>query len=525
MCHDWGEAGQRAVRVLEGETSWLSCPLFSHPTVYNYTSAQRAGLNLFWYHVPAGQDLEQPIEYSQRLSKERERLWLQPATMEDKGQYICMLSNKSSCTKIAMRLEVLSHEEAGPGQAHEVPVAVAPTHVVIPFQEGETLECPNLQDISKMADDQPTVTWHNVNRFWNSDREVKKGRLVIHLMLENYQDLYYCFVSYHRHGKNLRFTRVINVTAVSPSRLPKVPSILYPTQDHVYTVKLDTEVRLQCTGMFPYLEGPLHIWWTVDGKTVDQLSDTRFSKTDRPVKSDFGDRTEESVLLIQDFQTADLDRKYQCSVRNQKGNATRTATLQKEENLPSVELGCGLGVVLVLMLILFGVYHVFWLELLLFYRSWFGTDERYTAITDETLTFVRRSRRLLVVLSPGYAARGSQALLELKAGLDGMALGGHLRVILVQYRPLQRHAWVRELRRARVALALVRWQGDKSNELTSYFWKRLRVELPMRRPEGGVAGEVGAVPPRRLESQNSTSSQTGLITNTMKEPQKVLNLY
>ncbi|XP_056139357.1 interleukin-1 receptor accessory protein isoform X2 [Lampris incognitus] len=571
MCHDWGEAGQRAVRVLEGETSWLSCPLFSHPTVYNYTSAQRAGLNLFWYHVPAGQDLEQPIEYSQRLSKERERLWLQPATMEDKGQYICMLSNKSSCTKIAMRLEVLSHEEAGPGQAHEVPVAVAPTHVVIPFQEGETLECPNLQDISKMADDQPTVTWHNVNRFWNSDREVKKGRLVIHLMLENYQDLYYCFVSYHRHGKNLRFTRVINVTAVSPSRLPKVPSILYPTQDHVYTVKL--EVRLQCTGMFPYLEGPLHIWWTVDGKTVDQLSDTRFSKTDRPVKSDFGDRTEESVLLIQDFQTADLDRKYQCSVRNQKGNATRTATLQKEENLPSVELGCGLGVVLVLMLILFGVYHVFWLELLLFYRSWFGTDERYTddkefdvyisyarqyeeenfvlstlrrvlenelgytvcifdrdslpggTITDETLTFVRRSRRLLVVLSPGYAARGSQALLELKAGLDGMALGGHLRVILVQYRPLQRHAWVRELRRARVALALVRWQGDKSNELTSYFWKRLRVELPMRRPEGGVAGEVGAVPPRRLESQNSTSSQTGLITNTMKEPQKVLNLY
>ncbi|XP_056139358.1 interleukin-1 receptor accessory protein isoform X3 [Lampris incognitus] len=525
MCHDWGEAGQRAVRVLEGETSWLSCPLFSHPTVYNYTSAQRAGLNLFWYHVPAGQDLEQPIEYSQRLSKERERLWLQPATMEDKGQYICMLSNKSSCTKIAMRLEVLSHEEAGPGQAHEVPVAVAPTHVVIPFQEGETLECPNLQDISKMADDQPTVTWHNVNRFWNSDREVKKGRLVIHLMLENYQDLYYCFVSYHRHGKNLRFTRVINVTAVSPSRLPKVPSILYPTQDHVYTVKLDTEVRLQCTGMFPYLEGPLHIWWTVDGKTVDQLSDTRFSKTDRPVKSDFGDRTEESVLLIQDFQTADLDRKYQCSVRNQKGNATRTATLQKEDDKE------------------FDVYISYARQyeeenfVLSTLRRVLENELGYTVcifdrdslpggtITDETLTFVRRSRRLLVVLSPGYAARGSQALLELKAGLDGMALGGHLRVILVQYRPLQRHAWVRELRRARVALALVRWQGDKSNELTSYFWKRLRVELPMRRPEGGVAGEVGAVPPRRLESQNSTSSQTGLITNTMKEPQKVLNLY
>lgn len=44
--------------------------------------------------------------------------------------------------------------------------------------------------------------------------------------------------------------------------------------------------------------------------------------------------------------------------------------------LPSVELGCGLGVTLLLMLLLFVVYHVFWLELLLLYRSWFGTNEQ-----------------------------------------------------------------------------------------------------------------------------------------------------
>lgn len=239
-------------------------------------------------------------------------------------------------------------------------------------------------------------------------------------------------------------------------------------------------------------------------------------------------------------------------------------------SLPSLELGCGLGVTLFLMLLLFIIYHVFWLELLLLYRSWFGTDERHTddkefdvyisyarnseeehfvlstlrsvlenklgysvclfdrdslpggTITDETLSFVARSRRLLVVISPGYAERGSQALLELKAGIDGMALGGHLRVILVQYRPVQRQAWVRELRRARVALALVRWQGDKSRELTSRFWKRLRVELPLRRDsETERSGKDVAL--LRLSSQNSTSSQTGLIASSSKSPQTVFN--
>lgn len=123
-----------------------------------------------------------------------------------------------------------------------------------------------------------------------------------------------------------------------------------------------------------------------------------------------------------------------------------------------------------------------------------------------------------MVISPGYASQGSQALLELKAGIDGMALGGHLRVILIQYKPVQRQVWVRELRRARVALALVRWQGDKSKELTSRFWKRLRLELPVRKVS---SREEAAL--MRLHSQNSTNSQTGLISNTMKDPLKVFN--
>lgn len=132
-----------------------------------------------------------------------------------------------------------------------------------------------------------------------------------------------------------------------------------------------------------------------------------------------------------------------------------------------------------------------------------------------------------MVVSPGYASQGSQALLELKAGIDNMALDGHLRVILVQYKPVQRKGWVRELRRARVALALVRWQGDKSKELTSRFWKRLRVELPVRRVSSREEEEEEesskGVPLMRLQSQNSTNSQTGLITNTIKDPQRVLN--
>uniref|UniRef100_A0A4W5QUK9 TIR domain-containing protein n=1 Tax=Hucho hucho TaxID=62062 RepID=A0A4W5QUK9_9TELE len=287
-----------------------------------------------------------------------------------------------------------------------------------------------------------------------------------------------------------------------------------------------SEVNLTCTVLLPYLEGPRKTWWTIDGKTVEQLSQTLLGKV---VLDYFGDWTVENVLRIQDFSSEDLTRENNCSGRNDRGVATRRAVLEEEVYLPYVELGCGLGVTLFLMLVLFVVYHIFWLELLLLYRSWFGTDKQCTddkeydiyisyarnseeeqfvlltlrrvlenelcytvcifdrdslpggTITDETLTFAGRSRRLLVVLSPGYGLQGTQTLLELKAGLDSMALGGHLRVILVQYKPLRRDGWVREPKRARVALALVHWKGDKSSDLSSRFWKRLRVELPVRR--------------------------------------------
>uniref|UniRef100_A0A3Q0QQL1 Interleukin 1 receptor accessory protein n=1 Tax=Amphilophus citrinellus TaxID=61819 RepID=A0A3Q0QQL1_AMPCI len=536
MCYDWGESSEGSVFVVEGEVGWLSCPLFSHPSVYNYTSTQSAGHNLFWYHLPEGQDLEQCCLVH---TKDRERLWLQPTTASDTGQYICMLRNKSSCSKIGIRLTVLRPDDATRGVKCALPVAVAPTEKIVPLQKGATLDCPDLQDAIKMSESKPEVQWY----FASALKNVEVGfHLLIHVMQEEHQGIYYCRVQYQRRNQTLNFTRSINVSAICetpflltnihvalsltlsvPLSLPKQPSIMNPTNDQIFTVKTGKEVRLVCRGHLPFvLNNPSrHIWWTVDGETLDKFPD-RFREENR-------DWTLESVLVIQNFQSKDLKREFNCSVRNEKGFDTRRAQLEEEVTLPSVELGCGLGVTLLLMLLLFVVYHVFWLELLLLYRSWFGTDERHTddkeydvyisyarnseeeqfvlstlrrvlenelgysvcifdrdslpggTITDETLSFVARSRRLLVVVSPGYASQGSQALLELKAGIDNMALGGHLRVILVQYKPVRRQGWVRELRRARVALALVRWQGDKSRELSSRFWKRLRVELPVRR--------------------------------------------
>ena len=141
------------------------------------------------------------------------------------------------------------------------------------------------------------------------------------------------------------------------------------------------------------------------------------------------------------------------------------------------------------------------------------------AITDETLRFVGRSRRLVIVVSALSAVRGTQALLELKAGLT-MLQGGHLRVVLIQYKPVSKQCWAKELRRARIALTLIRWQGDKSLPLSSRFWKQLQLELPVRKHPTHTTKHPTKHPQDHKDhtGHGQTEESTALILDTLQRP-------
>lgn len=53
--------------------------------------------------------------------------------------------------------------------------------------------------------------------FWNSDREPWGSSLRFYTMVDHYQGLYYCTVHFQRGGRQLNFTRAVNVTAISES--------------------------------------------------------------------------------------------------------------------------------------------------------------------------------------------------------------------------------------------------------------------------------------------------------------------
>ncbi|XP_066522819.1 interleukin-1 receptor accessory protein isoform X2 [Hoplias malabaricus] len=560
QCVDWGILAGVVVGVYEGESRRIACPLFSFPLLYNYTSS--SGHTLLWYRHTHTHELEQPIVLgTHTFLKNRDSLWIQPATRQDSGTYICMIRNSSSCVKMGVEVAVIDRDGVCDRTLHH--------NVSIPIQSSYTLRCPDLQQLHTHT---RTVTWlHNCDGdvLVFPDREVKGDEVVIYKMLTSFAGSYTCNVSYESNGHKLHFTHTINVRAVSPSSGSKEPRIHNPTSGHVYTVTVGEDAKLTCRAFLPYLpDEDWMVWWSIDNKTVEELAEPRCSSPAASVElDDYGDLTVLRVLHIAEFSTSDLQREFRCSAKNSRGNSSSIATLKEEVYIPSVELGCGLGATLALAILLFVLYRVYKLELHLIYRSWFGTDERSTddkefdvyisyarngeeeqfvmttlrrvlevelgysvcifdrdslpggTITDETLRFVGRSRRLVVVVSALSAVRGTQALLELQAGLS-LLRGGSLKVVLIQYKHINKQLWVKELRRARVALTLLRWKGDESMPLSSRFWKQLQLELPVRTHSTHTA-KYNSKPSLDTHTPGNTHSaeSTALVTDTLHTPQ------
>ena len=72
-----------------------------------------------------------------------------------------------------------------------------------------------------------------------------------------------------------------------------------------------------------------------------------------------------------------------------------------------------------------------------------------------------------------------------------MASRGSINVILVQYKAVK-ETKVKELKRAKTVLTVIKWKGEKSKYPQGRFWKQLQVAMPVKKsPRWSRSGEQG----------------------------------
>ncbi|XP_037694203.1 interleukin-1 receptor accessory protein isoform X2 [Choloepus didactylus] len=527
-CDDWGLDTMRQIQVFENEPARIKCPLFEHFLKFNYSTAHSAGLTLIWYWTGQDRDLEEPINFrlpENRTRKEKDVLWFRPILLNDTGNYTCMLRNATYCSKVAFPLEVVQKDKC-----FNSPMKHPVNRLYLEYNV-QKITCPNVDGFFPSSV-KPTVTWYKgcdkVQGFSNVVPEGMKLSFLTALFSNNGN--FTCVVTYPENGRIFHLTRTLTVRVVGSPKNALPPQIHSPNDFVVYEKEPGEELIIPCRVYFTFLKDSRNeIWWTIDGKKPeDTAADITINESISYSVTE--DETRIQILSIKKVTPEDLKRSYVCHARNAKGEVDKEATVKQKVITPkyTVELACGFGVTVFLVVILIVVYHVYWLEMVLFYRAHFGTDETildgkeydiYVSyarnaeeeefvlltlrgvlenefgyklcifdrdslpggiVTDETLSFIQKSRRLLVVLSPNYVLQGTQALLELKAGLENMASRGNINVILVQYKAVK-ETKVKELKRAKTVLTVIKWKGEKSKYPQGRFWKQLQVAMPVKK--------------------------------------------
>ncbi|XP_067349698.1 interleukin-1 receptor accessory protein-like 1 isoform X2 [Channa argus] len=536
-CTDWS-VDYLKYKVLLGEPVRIKCALFYGYIRANYTHAQAAGLSLMWYKSAGHGDFEEPISFDgTRMSKEEDAIWFRPAELEDVGYYSCVLRNSTYCMKVSMSLTVAEND-----------TDLCYNSKMRFFEKAELskskdITCPGIEDYIQPGVE-PQIVWYKEckPKQWRQTIDRRRDTLSIKEVREDDIGNYTCELQFGNFV--VRRTTELSVTAPLTDKPPK---IIFPSENQMSVIEMaiGSPVNLTCRAFFGYSGdvSPL-IYWMKGEKFIEDLDEERVQESDiKTIREHLGEQEVSISLTIESLEESDLGN-YSCYVEN--GNGRRQANIQltkKAELMYTVELAGGLGAILMLLICLVTLYKCYRIELMLFYRNHFGSEDidgdnkdydaylSYTKVDPDqwsqetreeerfaleilpdvlekhygyklfipdrdlipTGTYIEdvarcvdQSKRLIIVMTPSYVVRRGWSIFELETRLRNMLVTGEIKVILIECAELHgimNYQEVEALKHTIKMLTVIKWHGPSSNKLNSKFWKQLLYEMPFKRME------------------------------------------
>ncbi|XP_049584968.1 interleukin-1 receptor accessory protein-like 1-A isoform X4 [Syngnathus scovelli] len=537
-CTDWS-VDYLKYQVLQGEPVRLKCALFYGYIRANYSQAQSVGLSLMWYRSSGlgHSDFEEPISFDGvRMSKEEDAIWFRPAELQDVGLYSCVLRNSTYCMKVSMSLTVAENDTNMCYNSNMRRMEKAE------LSKSKDILCPDIDDYLEPGKGLP-ITWYKEchPKVWRIGIIHKRDVLSFLEVKEDDIGNYTCEVQF---GSFL--VRRTTELAVTAPLTDKPPKILFPLENKISNMELQLggAVNLTCRAFFGYSGEviPL-IYWKKGDTFIEDLDEERVQETDiKIVKEHLGEKEVAISLTIDSLEEEDLGN-YSCYVENSNGRRQATIQLFRKELMYTVELAGGLGAILLLLIFLISLYKCYRIELMLFYRRHFGSEDldgenkdydaylSYTKVDPDqwsqetreeerfaleilpdvlekhygyklfipdrdlipTGTYIEdvarcvdQSKRLIIVMTPNYVVRRGWSIFELETRLRNMLVTGEIKVILIEcaeLRGIMNYQEVEALKHTIKTLTVIKWHGPKSNKLHSKFWKQLQYEMPFRRTE------------------------------------------
>ncbi|XP_048389347.1 interleukin-18 receptor accessory protein-like [Stegostoma tigrinum] len=528
----FSRAPQRYYYAFVGDPFELAC----EPDYLTRDNSVHYANESLWYKQNMQVNSENISGWREVINQRGENFSLSSSSTADSGTYLCFLRN--TCFKVYV-LVVQTQNETDCQDARNC-------EVLLIQNTADIITCPGIEHFNASTRSPVKWYKNKrifEEYFERVSLKIKNGQIHLNRIYESDAGIYTCTFRFVENNIKWVVKRTFTVKVIADDTR-RAPTVIDPHQVKTIEVELGQSVQLMCKVYFGF-ERKFYpvIKWLINGKDVTEnmrLRQGEVQKTNDNEGFILIRKANLSKVTEEDFST-----NFTCFSQNSQGNASGVLRLkEKEFNIFQIKV-ITISISLMFVTFVCGCVGVFkfWIEICLLYRHYFSkdetigdgkefdafvsyantscleeddgsnnyiiTEERFAlellpsvlekqhgyklclferdvlpggVYTEDVISCIKRSRRIIIVLSPNYIAQTDSRVFELQTGVKGMLDNYKTKVILIKFRSLPDIVDLPEsVKKAITVLPEITWKGKKSFPPSSKFWKMLRYHMPVKK--------------------------------------------
>ncbi|NXE91118.1 I18RA protein, partial [Menura novaehollandiae] len=514
-------------RAINGEEFVLQCALPDRDgtNIYNNSLLNQHQVKWFWHQKD--KETLKAIKESSNLAFKGDALWFKPVRDSASGVYICRMWGKIPCLKIVLDVQT---KKAAKCSGYDTNM------LYLLAGSGNSITCPGTKCYShiKKSDIKWYKNGHQIKHRKNRPSlKLKHNEIYLNPTYDKDAGMYVC--DYTLYDNTTKWTMRTAVTVeVTAKNTIHPPNLLYPNGVVILEAELGKPLELKCHVQFGFERAsPMKVTWKQNNE--ENINEKLKQETSVYPKGLKG-HTLLHVATLKEVTEKDLRSNFTCFAENSVGNATAVIQLKRKQRVLFLYVLCSAISTLFAFVLCTALIHQHWIEIVLMYRSYLVynkstedgkefdafvsyakldssesastliSEEKFAlellpdmlenkygyklcilerdilpggAYTDEVVTAIKQSRRVIIILSPAYISGPS--IFELQAAVNCALEDKRIKLVLIKFKDFQEPETLPPVvKKALRILPVITWKSSISAAPDKKFWKYMHYHMPMK---------------------------------------------
>ncbi|NXB10956.1 I18RA protein, partial [Cnemophilus loriae] len=514
-------------RAINGEEFVLQCALPNRDVTNIYNNSLLIQRKVKWFWHQKDQETLQAIKESSNLAFQGDALWFKPVRDSASGVYICRIWGKISCLKIVLDVQTKKAAECSGYDTNMLYLLAG---------SGNSITCPGTNCYSHIK--KPDVRWykdgHQIkHRKSRPSLKLKQNEIYLNPTYDKDAGIYVCDYTLSDNITNWTVRTAITVEVTAKNTIHP-PNLLYPNGIVILEAEVGKPLELECRVQFGFetISSMRVTWKRNNEENINEKLNQETSVYPKGLKG----HTLLHVATLKEVTEQDLRSNFTCFAENSVGNATAVIQLKRKQKVLFLYVLCSAISTLFAFVLCTAFIYQHWIEIVLMYRSYLVhnkstedgkefdafvsyaklnfsesdsaliSEEKFAlellpdmlenkygyklcilerdvlpggAYTDEVVTAIKQSRRVIVILSPAYVSGPS--IFELQAAVNCALEDKGIKLVLIKFQDFQEPETLPSVvKKALWILPIVTWKSSISAAPHKKFWKYMLYHMPMK---------------------------------------------